>query len=333
MPTDDPTVAASLTRAVVDWAAARGLSVADPLADPRRGWEPDRVPQRAHEGVWRAVHEAAPDRLLAVTPSIVRPRAMGVVGGLAMTSGTVGESLARLARYAPILKDGVQARVRVDEGGLAYELWSARPIAPVVAGATLYSLRHLVEAWADVHPSAAWFPHPNPAPGLSYELFGCDTRFGQPALALRFPREAAEAPLHTAQPEVASLLEALARAQLLERERRHDAGVASRVAAVIREDLTADLRLREVARRLHVSERTLQRRLADEGASFRDVLDRVRWSVAAPLVAATSASLDEIAERVGYADTKALRRAFRRWTGAPPSHLRAPRPREDQGTA
>lgn len=74
----------------------------------------------------------------------------------------------------------------------------------------------------------------------------------------------------------------------------------------------------DVARNMGMSARTLQRALAAEQLSYRRVLDEVRWTVAAPLVAATDIPLEQIAERMGYADGKAFRRAFRRWAGMAP---------------
>ena len=85
---------------------------------------------------------------------------------------------------------------------------------------------------------------------------------------------------------------------------------------------SGDPSLATVARSLGLSTRTLQRSLAAQGLAFRQLVDDARWSLAGPLVATTDTPFEEIAERLGYADAKAFRRAFRRWSGLSPSEAR-----------
>ncbi|HEV8463300.1 MAG TPA: AraC family transcriptional regulator [Gaiellaceae bacterium] len=85
----------------------------------------------------------------------------------------------------------------------------------------------------------------------------------------------------------------------------------------VREILSAELgrpalSLREAARTLAVSPRTLQRRLADEGTSWRAEIDAARKERAAQLLA-RGATTDLAAVRVGYSGSRALRRALHRW--------------------
>jgi AraC-like DNA-binding protein len=85
---------------------------------------------------------------------------------------------------------------------------------------------------------------------------------------------------------------------------------------------TGDARIAKVARRMGMSTRTLQRALAQHGLLFRRVVDEARWELAAPLVTQSDAPIDRIAEQLGYAEAKAFRRAFRRWSGVSPSDMR-----------
>ncbi|MDF5855495.1 AraC family transcriptional regulator [Pseudomonas aeruginosa] len=70
-----------------------------------------------------------------------------------------------------------------------------------------------------------------------------------------------------------------------------------------------------VALQLKVTERTLRRRLADEGTNYREVLDLVRHDRARQLLRDERLRIEEVAERLGYMDTSSFRHAFRRWTG------------------
>lgn len=81
--------------------------------------------------------------------------------------------------------------------------------------------------------------------------------------------------------------------------------------------------LREpVARWLGVSVRTLQRRLAAESTTFHDVRDAVLQRVATALLARPSLSLEEVAQRTGFADEDPFAKAWKRWTGQTPSDFR-----------
>jgi AraC-like DNA-binding protein len=77
-----------------------------------------------------------------------------------------------------------------------------------------------------------------------------------------------------------------------------------------------------VAKSLRISQRTLQRRLADDGTSFTKVLERVRKDRGVAWVRSGSLPLAEIAYRLGFSDPAALSRAFKRWTGHAPGAYR-----------
>lgn len=72
-----------------------------------------------------------------------------------------------------------------------------------------------------------------------------------------------------------------------------------------------------------MSVRTLQRRLAETGASYSDLVDDVRLTSALTLIDDRSIKLSEIARKLGYADAANFDRAFKRWTGLSPSQARA----------
>ena len=80
--------------------------------------------------------------------------------------------------------------------------------------------------------------------------------------------------------------------------------------------------LPEVAKRLGVSDRTLHRRLADEGTSHSELLDEARRERAMILLADRSLSAAEISFLLGYSEPGAFFRAFKRWTGKTPGAYR-----------
>jgi AraC-like DNA-binding protein len=88
---------------------------------------------------------------------------------------------------------------------------------------------------------------------------------------------------------------------------------------LIRDTCTSDM----VASLYSVSRRTLYRYLKAEGGTFRQVANGVRSEIACTLLAETDLPLSEIAEVLNYSEHSAFCRAFRRWSGQPPSVWRS----------
>ena len=82
------------------------------------------------------------------------------------------------------------------------------------------------------------------------------------------------------------------------------------------------VRIDRVARDLGYSRQTLYRRLKAEGATFEDLLDRVRRRLALKFVRDEGMPVKEAAYRLGFSDPSAFSRAFKRWTGSSPRGLR-----------
>ncbi|MDC0744692.1 GlxA family transcriptional regulator [Polyangium mundeleinium] len=113
-----------------------------------------------------------------------------------------------------------------------------------------------------------------------------------------------------------------ARYMLLDHLRANDPAVLALEAFVVR-NLSRQISLEELARAAGVSSRTLARRVrASVGSSPQAFVQRVRIRSAVHLLETTRDSVDDIAERVGYADAAAFRRVFRRYAGESPRQLR-----------
>lgn len=80
--------------------------------------------------------------------------------------------------------------------------------------------------------------------------------------------------------------------------------------------------LSDLARHLNLGERTLRRRFDALGVSWRELYDRVRCDRALALLQCTALPVDDVASAIGFDDSRAFRRAFKRWTGERPSALR-----------
>jgi AraC-like DNA-binding protein len=102
--------------------------------------------------------------------------------------------------------------------------------------------------------------------------------------------------------------------------------MGDRVRALIAPELgDGEPSITVLSKRLGTSERTLRRRLAEEGASFRGLVDQVRRERAEALLGAERLSLTEIAFALGFSEGSAFTRAFNRWFGVPPRAYRRAR--------
>ena len=99
--------------------------------------------------------------------------------------------------------------------------------------------------------------------------------------------------------------------------------MVSRVKTAIIEHLPSGAPSAEtVAKDLYMSARTLHRRLSDLKTSFSDMLEAVRRELAEHYITDPTRSLSEISFLLGFSEQSAFPRAFRRWTGRPPSAVR-----------
>ncbi|MBF8161416.1 AraC family transcriptional regulator [Pseudomonas mendocina] len=148
------------------------------------------------------------------------------------------------------------------------------------------------------------------------EAFGQVPHFGAQHNRLGFSADLLDDPLPRANSQLVSACERQCQ-MLLARHQWHQ-GVAGRVRQLLLQTPGQMADMEQVASRLHLSSRTLRRRLIEEGSSFRALQDEVREALADELLAAGGLSLEEIAERLGYGELSNFIHAFKRWKGTTP---------------
>jgi len=197
-------------------------------------------------------------------------------------------------------------------------------------------------AWANVAwemrpggfpASSAQFRFPRPSYAWRFEkIAGVAPKFDAPLNAVLLDAESLDAPLPQANPQMARLCEEQCR-QLLAR-RRVRGGLAGQVRDRLLRSPSAMPPIDLVAAELHVSTRSLRRRLDLEGTSFRALLDEVRQALAEELLLTTPMKLADIAERLGYAEAAPFISAFKRWKGiSPDAYRRAHRAAQGRAAA
>lgn len=154
--------------------------------------------------------------------------------------------------------------------------------------------------------------------------FGCPVQFSAQRNALVYLRRDLDRPFLTHNPDLSRLLDPQLEAELEQHLAQRT--ISGRVKAALKRLLAGQRpSMPEIARELGLSARTLQRRLAEEGASFQQVLEESRRELAQHYLGQTTLELNETAYLLGYEDVASFFRAFHHWEGQSPGRWRAER--------
>jgi AraC-like DNA-binding protein len=165
------------------------------------------------------------------------------------------------------------------------------------------------------------FEHGAPAYTSEYtRLFHGQARFGQRFSGIEFERTLLDRPRHDRNAEWHQTIAVLAQ-QLVDRVQR-DTTLVDQLRSHMRSMFPRLLSIGQAAHGLAMSERSLRRRLLLEGTSYSAILQESQSLVAQRLLGDRSRSIQEVAHDVGFANTSAFHRAFKRWTGESPATFR-----------
>jgi len=252
----------------------------------------------------------------------------GAFGLAWKTAPTLRGSFARAERYWRLLTSVTEYEVRGDGEDALFLLHRAGERRPGLRMSNEASLASVVSLIREVSPVAfapleAHFRHPPPATIRAHAAyFDCPLVFGSSMDALRVPAAALSRRNRLGDEGVSRFL-------LSHLERELESLAADRTLREMTSDAVARSlsdgvpKLSDVARRLGMSERTLQRRLAEEDLSFRDLVDAARRDLAEGLLRRSDYSLAEEAFLTGFSEQSAFNRAFRRWSDTTPAAFRA----------
>jgi len=150
---------------------------------------------------------------------------------------------------------------------------------------------------------------------------GCEAVLNAPCNAIFFRASDATAPFVTRNAELLDLLAPQFEEQL--KQYREEDSFLELVRRAIQDKLTGHRpSIDSVAQALHMTPRTLQRRLQDSGSSYQRLLDEARHQMARYYLSNSALELNEAAYLLGFEDPNSFGRAFRVWEGVPPSDWR-----------
>lgn len=310
-----------------DGASIRRLPGLADLTDPDI-----RVPEASVDAAWRLAATMTRDAAIGVHLAESLPRgALDLVEYAFRSSPSLAVGLERLARYGRVLSDRVAARMEARGEGL---LLLIRDIGstPLHAGRAEFALAAALkfsrEATGEhIAPLRVCFAHRAPEDESDYRrFFGGPVRFDAGSNTMILSTEDAARSMQSADEGLASIVRRRLDKLLGERDGDEAGPVCGRLRRMLVEHLgEMSMTPDAAARALAVSRRTLSRRLAYEGTSFRTILDDVRREFACALLQDGSLSVADVAFFLDYSEPAAFNRSFRRWTGQSPRSFRSAR--------
>lgn len=282
-----------------------------------------RYSQEQVTSLWRAaIRETEDPHFGLKVATNIRPSSFHVVGYAMNCSATLGDALRRFARYAKLISNSAtvdldeedeQARLRFhfETGGLPP---CAQAMDTVLAGIVCFS------GWlvgSQVRPLEVRFQHSCATTPEEYErVLNCPVLFDQTEDSVIFGARDLERDILSADENLASILDGMAISQLAELSGRFSRKVRE---SLLKQFVTGEVSKSRTASLMHMTERTLLRRLKDEGTTFQDVLDALRAELACEQLRRSDITIQEVSTMLGFSDASTFSRAFKRWTGQRPS--------------
>lgn len=291
------------------------------LDDPAR-----RIPLDAETRLWALAVAETGDPCLGLEVSRrVRPGTFHTLGQAVLSSPSLRAGLERIARYSRVTTDVAVVSIETTDASCTLSIcWRSgceRPAfeaVDAVMASIVRSARFMLDR--SVAPEYLQLERPEPGPACRERFeraFRCPVRYAAPDIRLSFCRGDAERPVAGGDAEMARLNDGLIAAYLAALD---TPTTTKRVCdALVAQLPSGEPTLATIAASLQTSPRTLQRRLHDEGTTFREVLCGVRRDLAVVYLRRGRHSVTEISYLLGFSETATFSRAFHTWTGQSPS--------------
>jgi AraC-like DNA-binding protein len=338
----NPTIAAGYPRTFLDFAVSRGADRQTLLARSQLRPEDlkdqdNRIPLANYLTLMKAGIKLTGEPALALLfgEAVMTPD-ISIVGLIVMAAESVEEGHRQMNRYARLTLDEDDGRVSdhleiIRDGGkvwlkatseayVNYPLLTESAFARSVCGARAMARSTLgVTNWP--YPKAVYFTHQEPSYRDEYDrIFNVPLVFGSYMNALLMDEEFLSIRLPPTNRYVFGILSA--HAELLLKSLENSKSTRGRVESLLMPILhTGEASMDMIAGKLSISRQTLFRRLKAEGTTFEKILDELRYKLALRYLSGKKVSVNETAYLVGFSDTAAFSRAFKRWAGHSPSAI------------
>ncbi len=295
--------------------------------DPKKLRDPNgRYPISALTRLWRRAAKSTADSCIGLTAArFLHPTTLHALGYSWLASDTLREALERGERYHRLVSNGFEARLETSPDHYRFVMQPGEGVvfADEAIDAAMATVLMMCRAscGAEFNPLRVQMTRKTPTdPGAYSRLFRAPVEYGADTNAFLFDKGIADSVLPTGNAELARANDRVITDYLV----RFDRGsIKRRVELKLLEQLSSGHASQDtIAKALHMSPRTLQRKLRDEGATYKELLDSTRRYLAAQYVKESRLSVSEITFLLGFSEPANFSRAFKRWTGRSPSEYR-----------
>ena len=276
----------------------------------------------------RAVELSGDEAFGLRSARVFQPSHFGALGYAWQASLTLRKGCERLERFVRVVNAGAKVRVEDRDGCMVVSLslegsGASEAVRDDTALAMVTRMCRMVVG-NEFRLKAANFKRDQPLdPKPYFEFFGCELNFKQEQNQLLIPQALADKVLLGANPELALLNDQVVTRRLALLDRND---IIARVQAALIEQLpTGDISDASVAESLHMSVRTMHRKLTEVDKNFRGLLVEMRRSLAEQYILDNSLTLTEVSMLLGFSEPSSFSRAFKNWTGKAPSEARQAR--------
>lgn len=304
------------------WLAAIGIDLADAAS---------RIPIARYATLYNLINREMDDEGFGLFSQPMRSGSFEFLCRSLISATTLAEALQRASRFLRIVLPDLTLTVSREQDSAELRIAESRPLAGqvddparVFAFEWLLRLLHGLSCWLvgrGLALDSVAFPYSRPPHADDYALiYTEDSQFGSATLIARCKANLLDLPIRRDEAALSTFLqEAPGKLTMLY---RRDREMVLRVRDLLRATLPMTIDQEEAAARLNLSARTLHRRLAEEGSSFRTIKEALRRDLALARLAKSKTPVAAIAAELGYADPSAFYRAFVEWTGTAPAHYR-----------
>jgi AraC-like DNA-binding protein len=296
--------------------------------DPAKLNDPDaRYPIEGMSRLWRLAARVTADPYFGLEASRYwHPTTLNALGYSWMASDSLRDALARMARYGRLASTAADMSFEEFDDYFTFRLRSRAPeadIPPESIDAALVTLVKMcrVSYGDDFSPLKVVTQRPEfDDPTRYLEYFRAPVEFSADDNVIYFSKDLLESHLPTANPRLARVNDQVITEYLAQFDKR---STSTRVRAKLIDLLAAgNVTQQDVADSLHMSLRTLQRKLSEEKTSYKSLLDETRKELANQYLRQACLSVSEVTYLLGFSEPSNFARAFKRWTGHTPSEFR-----------
>ena len=259
------------------------------------------------------------------SPSATSFADQGLLGAMLIMAPTVGVALEKLNEFIDVVGGTVEYQFRFEKGAFVVANKDKDSYSPrahqLIAEENLaiWKFSSLPVPGLELHLREIRLDYPEPKHWRMYKnLFpNCNIRFNQPEIAAVLSKDVVDMPINTHNPDAFEKLER----ECVELIRRINPTMQARVAQFFNEQQPSEWTAAGIANGLHVSEKTLRRKLLSEGLRTKDLIAtrKKNYALAAMEKGVADAA---IADRLGFYDKTSFARSFKRWTGQTPAQYR-----------